>query len=76
MELHTLLKTNIRTLVDEFCKRPNNFFHEKEIHSYFFNLCRNKFGEAKPGKSGEAVDLFRQEFNTIWRYKSCYTVIS
>lgn len=69
MEPHVLLKTKIRELIDEFHKGPNNFFHEREIHSFFFNLCRNEFGEAKPKKNGTAVDLFRQEYNTIWRYK-------
>ena len=69
MELHKLLKTKIRILIDEFCKKPNNYFHEREIHSFFFNLCQSHFGEANPKDCGTAVNLFRQEYETIWRYK-------
>jgi len=64
-----LLIKKIEKLAERFRRNPNNYFHERELHSTFYQLCRNVFGHARPIDIGSEIALFRQEYETIWRYK-------
>jgi hypothetical protein len=44
-------------------------FHERELHSTFYQLCRSVFGHARPIDLNSDITLFRQEYETIWRYR-------
>lgn len=65
----SLLEEKVGILIEKFLSQPYNFFHEKEIHSVFFNLCREQFGRANPNDEQIEIDLFRQEYDTIWLYR-------
>ncbi|HHT9144408.1 MAG TPA: hypothetical protein ACFYD4_01830, partial [Candidatus Wunengus sp. YC61] len=65
----SLLEEKVGILIEKFLSHPYNFFHEKEIHSVFFNLCREQFGRANPNDGQIEIDLFRQEYDTIWLYR-------
>ncbi len=69
MKNFTLIEENIELLIQKFLENPRNFFHEKDLHSVFFNLCSGKLGTARPNDAIYSIDLFRQEYNTIGRYK-------
>lgn len=64
--------TLLKKLGEEFQENPREYFHENDIHAKFWNLGKGKFGTAKTNddKPEEAItiDLFRHEYNTIWRY--------
>lgn len=53
----------------EFVAAPLSFFCERELQATFFGQCRRKFGQATPADGGDSIDLFRHEYNTLWRYQ-------
>jgi hypothetical protein len=63
-----LVTEKIGRLVAEFQACPWEYFHEKDLHSRFAGLCHGAFGSAKPTDRDFEVDLFRQEYDTVWRY--------
>lgn len=58
----------ILELVRLFQANPLHFFHEREIHSAFFSLGRERSGTAMTS-DGQSIHLFRQDYNTLWRYR-------
>ena len=69
MDKVKLLIKKIEKLAERFKRNPTNFFHERELHSIFYQLCRNELGHARPIDVSSDIALFRQEYETIWRYK-------
>jgi hypothetical protein len=63
----TILENAIQQLVSDFYVRPHDFFHEQELHTHFYGLCREKLGTEVTSDHCE-VSLFRHEYETIWRY--------
>lgn len=63
------LEARMRQLADAFTASPTDFFHEKELHTAFFPMCRVAFGEEAPRGAKTPVQLFRHEYDTLWRYR-------
>lgn len=65
----TFIRLQLDALTWLFRREPENFFSEKDIHASFDARCRGHFGTAFPLGSMSGIDLFRHEYNTIWRYR-------
>jgi len=64
-----LVARRLDALKRRFCQTPQNFFSEADLHASFYACCRGRFGTATPLGAACSVDLFRHEYNTIWRYR-------
>lgn len=62
------LQQAIANLSGVFQARPDDFFHERELHAAFFNLARAGAGHAVT-RDGFDIHRLRYEYETIWRYK-------
>ena len=63
-----MLERLIRELVKIFQANPKNIFHEKQLHSIFYYICHGQFGSVLTQDNYGPVELFRQEYNSIYRY--------
>lgn len=61
------LEQAIVELVQEFYDRPQDFFHEQELHTQFHAGSRERLGKAVT-RDGRTVSLLRHEYETLWRY--------
>lgn len=62
------IEDKLHSVLELFLKDPLNYFSEYELHPEFYGLCRGDFGDALPRGGDKPLKLFRQEYNTIWRY--------
>ena len=64
--------TLLKKLGAEFQENPREYFHENDIHAKFWNLGKGEFEKAETNdeepEEAITIDLFRHEYNTIWRY--------
>ena len=59
----------IVALVRDFQRSPLACHHEKELHAYFYSLCREAFTSVYASRDQQRVSAFHYQYETIWRYR-------
>lgn len=65
-----LIERTLRTLINQFHRKPCNFFNEHEFHQYCYHVFYGKkeFSRQFTSKDGKKTDILHPEYPTIERY--------
>lgn len=69
-EYKKLIEDTILTIINQFHRKPFNFFNEHEFHQYCFHVFYNKkeFSRQFVSKDGKKTNILHPEYPTIKRY--------
>ena len=70
-QLKSLILKTLRTIINQFHRKPDNFFNEHDFHHYcYYSFYRQKeFSKLYKTYDGKRTNILHSEYPTLKRYK-------